>query len=297
VTTQNNEHQLSHRPVLLDSVVEMLSPKVGETYLDLTAGYGGHATAVVSATKSFDKAVLIDRDPDAIKHLRSLFGPGQSSNILHLSYEEGVQRLLALKRRFDMILMDLGVSTPQLDSPERGFSFQKVGPLDMRMNPDSSPSAADLVNTYTQDQLAKVLRDFGEENQANAISKAIVQQRPIETTTQLAKIVEGIKRKRSKLHPATRSFQAIRIAVNDELGQLERTLPKLVELLNPGGRLVIISFHSLEDRLVKRYLLEESRAGYEARLNLLTKKPIRGDLEDVFNGRARSAKLRAAVKK
>jgi len=297
VTTQNKKHQFSHHPVLLDSVVAVLDPKPGESYLDLTAGYGGHATAVVNKTKSQDKVVLIDRDPNAISYLRSMKGMGQSSDILHMSYEEGVRKLLAQKKRFDMILMDLGISTPQLENSRRGFSFQKEGPLDMRMDPDSSPSAVDLVDTYTQDQLTKILMEFGEEYQASALAKAIIAARPIETTTQLAKIAEGVKKKRSRHHPATKLFQALRIAVNDELGQLERTLPLLVDLLNPEGRLAIISFHSLEDRLVKRFLLEESRAGYEARLDLLTRKPIRGDLKDVFNQRARSAKLRAAVKK
>jgi len=297
VTTQNKKHQFSHHPVLLDSVVAVLDPKPGESYLDLTAGYGGHATAVVNKTKSQDKVVLIDRDPNAISYLRSMKGMGQSSDILHMSYEEGVNKLHSQNRRFDMILMDLGISSPQLEDPVRGFSFAKKGPLDMRMDPSSELSAADIVNNYSEDQLATIIRDYGEERRANAIARGIVKGRPYETTEQLSKTIKGVIRNRQKIHPATRTFQAIRIAVNDELGQLERTLPLLVDLLNPAGRLCIISFHSLEDRLVKRYLLEESRAGYEARLNLLTKKPIRGDLEDVFNSRARSAKLRAAVKK
>lgn len=296
MTSQKQKHQNSHHiPVLLEATLETLKPQKGETYLDLTAGFGGHASAVISATQNPKGSVLIDRDPDAVNQLKQLaFGKGRPM-IECTTYGDFARSLVEKKKMFDMVLLDLGVSSYQLDNDDRGFSFNREGPLDMRMS-QSGQTAAQLVNTVTESELEKLLREYGEEPKARQIAKAIIEARPIVSTTQLADVVSRTVRGRGKKHPATRTFQSLRIAVNDELGQLKTTLPILPDLLNPGGRLAIISFHSLEDRLVKEFLLEDSRSGYEARLKLINKKPIKGDTHDVFNRRARSARLRGAVK-
>jgi 16S rRNA (cytosine1402-N4)-methyltransferase len=207
----------------------------------------------------------------------------------------------------DMVLLDLGVSSPQLDTGERGFSFSSEGPLDMRMDQSTGRTAADIVNTMPERELADLIYRYGEDRKSRRIARAIVAQRPFTTTTQLAEAVAGAIGHHEDIHPATRTFQALRLAINDELGQLESTLPILVDLLNPGGRLVVISFHSLEDRIVKTFLRRESRdcicppeqpictCDHVATLQRITTRPIAGT-DDAFNPRARSAKLRAAVK-
>ena len=281
--------------MLLPQTVEFLAPKQGESYLDLTAGYGGHAKVIIGKTGEASKATLVDQDTQAITALQSLAQAG--ARLMHSDFAAAAAELAGRGEQFDMILIDLGVSSPQLDNPERGFSFQHSGPLDMRMNQQGSLTAADMVNAYSPDELAKLIREYGEEPQARAVARAIVAGRPFSTTGELAANVAGaIRGKWGKAHPATRTFQAIRIALNDELGQIERTLHLIPQLLRPGGRVAIISFHSLEDRLVKQFFKEQAEAGYEAELQLLTKKPISGETEDVNNPRARSAKLRAAVK-
>lgn len=282
--------------MLLQSTLEVLAPKPGETYLDLTAGYGGHAREVIREIGVASNATLVDRDDFAISHLQDL--AAQGARIIKSDYAAAVRVLADRGEQFDMILVDLGVSSPQLDNSDRGFSISRPGQLDMRMDRDQQRTAADLVNTATEEQLVQIIRDYGEEPRARAIVKGIIKARPLNTTDELAEVVKQAYRgKWSKTHPATRTFQAIRIAINDELGQLERTLPLLPQLLRPEGRVAIISFHSLEDRLVKRFFKEQAEAGYEAELMLLTKHPISGATEDVHNPRARSAKLRAAVKK
>lgn len=288
--------QQLHLPVLLEATLNVLAPKQGETYLDLTAGYGGHARAITGRIGDTSQATLVDRDDFAIQHLQDL--AEQGARIMHSDYASAVRVLASRGEQFDIILIDLGVSSPQLDNQERGFSFSHPGPLDMRMDRSQPQTAADLINTSSEEYLAGIIRDYGEEPRARAVAREIMQARPLHTTSELAEVVKKAYRGHwTRVHPATRTFQAIRIALNDELGQIERTLPLLPKLLRPGGRVGIISFHSLEDRLVKRFFKEEAESGYEAELNLLTKHPISGATEDVHNPRARSAKLRAAVKK
>lgn len=289
------QQSLDHIPVLLDSVIELLAPKPGESYLDLTAGYGGHAREIIARTNAPEQAVLVDRDPMAIDALRTRTS---GERIIHDSFAGAAKQLVADGEQFDMILIDLGVSSPQLDIPARGFSFAP-GPLDMRMDQVQKLSAETILNRASERELIDILVRYGEErlSSARAIARAIKFARPLKTTDQLAEVVLSTHRgKWQKIHPATRTFQAIRIAVNDELGQIERTLPLLPQLLRPGGRVAVISFHSLEDRLVKRYFAEQTSAGYEAELRLLTKKGIRGSESDVNNPRARSATLRACSK-
>ncbi len=288
--------QQLHKPVLLEATLRVLAPKQGETYLDLTAGYGGHAREVIGIIGAASNATLVDRDDFAIQHLQDL--AQQGARIIRNDFASAVKILADRGEQFDTILIDLGVSSPQLDNQDRGFSIIRPGPLDMRMDREQQETAADLINTAPEAKLASIIREYGEEPKARAIAREIMQARPLHTTSELAEVVKKAYRGTwTKVHPATRTFQAIRIALNDELGQIERTLPLLPRLLKPGGRVAIISFHSLEDRLVKRFFKEQAEAGYEAELTLLTKHPISGATEDVHNPRARSAKLRAAVKK
>lgn len=287
--------QLQHRPVLLEQTVEVLNPRTGETYLDLTAGYGGHASRIIDKIGNARLATLVDRDDYAIASLQPLKDAG--ARLVKKDFASAAADFANAGEQFDMILIDLGVSSPQLDNADRGFSFSHPGPLDMRMDQQQQQTAADLVNTWPEDRLMQIIRDYGEEPKARQVARAIVAARPFAMTEELADVVKQVYRGRwSKTHPATRTFQAIRIALNDELGQIERTLAVIPRLLKPGGRVGIISFHSLEDRLVKRFFKEQAEAGFEAELILLTKKPISGATDDVHNPRARSAKLRAAVK-
>lgn len=288
--------QQLHKPVLLEAAIAVLAPKQGETYLDLTAGYGGHAREAISNIGAAENATLVDRDDFAVEHLQDLANDG--ARIMHNDFASAARILKNRGEQFDLILIDLGVSSPQLDNQDRGFSIVRPGPLDMRMDRSQQETAADLVNTLPEAKLASIIREYGEEPKARAIAREIMQARPLHTTEELAEVVKKAYRgKWTKVHPATRTFQAIRIALNDELGQIERTLPILPKLLRPGGRVAIISFHSLEDRLVKRFFKEQAESGYEAELMLLTKHPISGATDDVHNPRSRSAKLRAAVKK
>lgn len=292
-----NTPQQLHQPVLLERTLDLLAPKKGESYLDLTAGYGGHARAVIGAIGDAHLATLVDRDDFAIQNLEALQEAG--ARVLKKDYATAAAELKRAGETFDMILIDLGVSSPQLDIAERGFSFMHDGPLDMRMDQQSGVTAADICNKASEDELVRFLRDYGEEPKAHKIARAIMHNRPLTTTTQLADVIlnDVFNGRRGKTHPATRTFQALRIAVNQELQQLAETLELLPDLLKPGGRVAIISFHSLEDRMVKRFLKQEHSAGYEARLQILTKQAISGATEDVHNPRSRSAKLRAAVKK
>ncbi len=297
-----NKHQnknKKHEPVLLKQVLHYLDPQAGESYLDLTAGYGGHAREIRDRTGSLTKVVLVDRDPNAIKVLQEEF-PDESVSSVSVRQQDFLsvsQDLLAEGQHFDLILADLGVSSPHLNEGPRGFAINTPGPLDMRMDQAQELTAEIIVNTYSEARLTELLKRYGEEPKAARIAQAIVRSRPLRTTDELATIAKAAWPGHSRVHPATRTFQALRIAVNDELGQLENSLPIWFELLNPGGRIAVISFHSLEDRLVKQAFLEVAGGGYDAELRLLTKSPaVAAPNEIVFNPRARSAKLRAAVK-
>lgn len=287
-----------HVPVLLDETLVSLNPKQGESYLDLTAGYGGHASHILDRTMNFAESVLVDRDDYAIQRLKSFSDKG--ARLLHTDFVSAARQLTDEGQSFDIVLVDLGVSSPQLDQSERGFSFLRSGPLDMRMDRRQASSAETLVNTASAQELTRIITEYGEEPIGNArrITKAIVEHRPLQETEQLANLIKQTYRgKWKKTHPATRTFQALRIAVNDELRQIEDLLPLLPRLLKPGGRVGIISFHSLEDRIVKRFFKNQFESGYEAELEPLTKKPILGAIYDVHNPRSRSSKLRVAVKK
>lgn len=294
----SKEYPPHHIPVLLDATLAQLDPKADESYLDLTAGYGGHAGEVLKRTENYTGSVLVDRDDYAIEHLSELKAKGV--RLMHTDFEAAAMQLAEEGQAFDLILIDLGVSSPQLDQGERGFSFTHDGPLDMRMDRRQLMSAHDLVNGASHKELTRIIHEYGEEpyRLAERTAQAIVDNRPFKTTAALATLLaENHRGKRTRIHPATRTFQALRIAVNDELGQVERTLPLLPKLLNKGGRVGVISFHSLEDRLVKRFFKGQFENGLEAELAPVTKKPIPGATEDVHNPRSRSAKLRVAVKK
>ena len=287
-----------HVPVLLEASLDALQPKEGESYLDLTAGYGGHARRFLQQTENYTDSVLVDRDDYALEHLSDLETKGV--RLLHTDFVNAAQQLIEEGKQFNIVLVDLGVSSPQLDQGQRGFSFTHQGPLDMRMDRRQLVSAETLVNTASSDELIRIITRYGEEPYgfAKRIAQAIIAARPIQTTDVLADLIkQNYRGKWKKIHPATRTFQALRIAVNDELGQIEAVLPLLPQLLKPGGRVGVISFHSLEDRLVKQYFKEQQHAGFEAILEVLTKKPLDGATYDVHNPRSRSAKLRVAVKK
>ena len=297
MSTKEHPQQL-HVPVLLETTLDILKPALGESYLDLTAGYGGHARAFLEQTKNYDQSVLVDRDSFAIAELGEFSDKGVS--LLHTDFVSAAKELIKEGRQFNIVLVDLGVSSPQLDKSERGFSFTHDGPLDMRMDDRQDLTASTLVNRATKDELVHFITTYGEEpiGFARRVADVIKQNRPVRTTGELAELVKQAHvGKWRKIHPATRTFQALRIAVNQELRQVEELLPLIPQLLKPGGRIGIISFHSLEDRLVKQYLSEQKNAGYEAEIQILTKKPLAGDIYDVHNPRSRSAKLRAAVKK
>ncbi len=290
-----------HIPVLLNASLTVIQPKEGERYLDLTAGYGGHAGEFLRITKNFENAVLVDRDQNAIKALADFEQKG--ARLINQDFLSATQGLVEKGEKFDIILADLGVSSPQLDIAERGFSFQKDGPLDMRMNPQQEKSAADVINRASKKELLHILTEFGEERRgfAEKIVDEIIRTRkkaPITTTKQLADLILNVhKGGWQKTHPATRTFQAIRIAVNEELWQIEEMLKLVSKLLNPGGRVGIITFHSLEDKIVKNFFKKDAENFLESKFESLTKKPLDGVKEDANNPRARSAKLRVSIKK
>jgi 16S rRNA (cytosine1402-N4)-methyltransferase len=278
---------------MVREVVELLSG--AETVLDMTVGAGGHAAALLES--GTDRVVGVDRDPDALSAARERLAgygnrvqlrQGRFSEVIEIAQEAGV-------REAGGVLYDLGVSSMQLDRADRGFSFREAGPLDMRMGPQG-PGAAEVVNEYPEAELERVLREHGEERFARRIAAAIVRARsraPLQSTRELAAVVAAaVPKRRGGPHPARRAFQAIRIEVNRELQELAASLPRAVQLLLPGGRIVAVSYHSLEDRVVKRQLRDDER------LEVLTKKPLRPSAAEAeANPRARSAKLRAAERK
>ncbi len=300
----------AHLSVLYKETLEALSPTPGGRYVDGTLGAGGHAWGLLEGSRPDGQLLGLDVDPHALALATQRLAPfGERAHIRHGSYADLAQHLAALGwGEVDGILLDLGASSMQFDQAERGFSFQKDGPLDMRFNPAAARSAADLVNTLPEAELADLLYAYGEERQSRRIARAIVAARPLHTSRALAELVaKTLGGKRTGLHPATRSFQALRIAVNGELDAVQAVLPQAVAALKPGGRLAIISFHSLEDRLVKQYFRQESRdcicppgqpvctCGHTASLKELTRKPLAASEQEIAaNPRARSAHLRVA---
>ncbi len=303
----------THIPVLLAAVMDGLQVTAGRRFIDGTLGGGGHTAAILAHSAPDGRVLALDADPAALRRVRDRLGAEIESGRVGL-VQTPFEAMTAVARQHDFvpvdgILLDLGLSSFQLETAERGFAFSAEGPLDMRFDPTQGDSAADLLNHLPAADIADILYQYGEEHRSRRIAETIVKQRPIRTTAQLATLVESAVggRKGAKIHPATQTFQALRIAVNDELGQLERVLPQTLSLLRPGGRLAVISFHSLEDRIVKQWMRDEAqryvpdplhpRGGYdrEPTLKLVTKKPIVADADEITrNPRSRSAKLRIA---
>ncbi len=300
----------SHTPVLYQEVLQALQPRPGGRYIDGTIGAGGHAAGVLEASAPDGLLLGLDRDPEALRTAAGRLEPFQGRVFLrHASFAEMGRHAADLGwGRVDGVLLDLGLSSLQLDEPTRGFAFSHDGPLDMRFDPSQPGTAADLVNELSEAELADLLYRFGEERQSRRIARAIVRARPLRTTQELARVVaRAVGGRKGRRHPATRTFQALRIAVNEELMALERGLEQAVALLAPGGRIAVISFHSLEDRIVKEVFRREARdclcpprqpqctCRHQARLKLVTRKPLRPTEAEVqANPRARSARLRVA---
>ncbi len=301
-----------HQPVLYQKVLDAIKPTSGRVYLDGTLGAGGHARGILTESAPDGKLVGLDLDPEALAIARQqLFAFRDRTVIKQASYRQapGIVRDLEWEPVHG-ILLDLGVSSMQIDRPERGFSFMTDGPLDMRFNQGIGLSAADLVNTLSESEIADILWKFGEERYSRRIARAIVDARPIHSTRDLASVVaKAVPGYSAHIHPATRTFQALRIATNKELETVAAALPELMEILAPGGRIAVISFHSLEDRIVKRFFRKESKdcicppeqpictCDHVASLNVITKKPLTASEEEVQeNPRSSSAKLRVAEK-
>jgi 16S rRNA (cytosine1402-N4)-methyltransferase len=304
----------SHAPVLHDEVIAALALKPDGRYVDGTYGRGGHARSILAALGEQGRLIVMDRDPQAIADARDTLGRDKRVIIIHDDYANLRARIaeLELLEQIDGILLDLGVSSPQLDDARRGFSFQHNGPLDMRMNPERGESAAEWLACADEAEIARVLWEYGEERQSRRIAKKIVevrQSRRIDDTATLAALISDIvPRPKNNRHPATRSFQAIRIHINQELAQIQRLLESMFDILKIGGRLLVISFHSLEDRLVKRFFKAQSTArkiprGLPVRdselesgirLKLISRAIKAGAMELGSNPRARSAVLRIA---
>ncbi len=311
-----NDVKPQHKSVLLEQVVKYAMPENGKIFVDGTFGLGGHTRAVLNKYSSIKLAIGIDRDSEILKYAQENFDDSKLS-----LYQAKVSDLpMVLENvgieKVDGILLDLGVSSYQLDNPERGFSFSKPGPLDMRMNPDDGETAEYLVNNLSKAELEKIIFEYGEERFGRKIADAIVQHRavkPITTTDELAKIVcdvvPSIPSSQKHIHPATKTFQALRIAVNHELDELNDFLQIAVDCLNPGGHLSIISFHSLEDRMVKNFIQKNAKGcecppqfpvcvcGKKPSIKVLTRKAIFADENEIRqNPRARSARLRSIEK-
>lgn len=306
---------MEHIPVLYNEVLELLQPQANGRYIDGTVGAGGHTAGILEASIAdggVSASVLaFDKDPEAITFAaRQLAQFGNQVQFVNASYAD--MGKYAPQRGFDQvdgILLDLGLSSRQLANRQRGFSFQQEGPLDMRFNPTTGPTAADLINNLDATALANIFWRYGEERQSRKLAQAIVAKRPFTTTTQLATVIAQTSHRRGRLHPATKVFQALRIAVNDELETVQKGLETAVSLLKPGGRLAVISFHSLEDRLVKQHFRRLSQdchcppqqpictCNAQASLHLVTRKAIQANNAEITaNPRSRSARLRVAEK-
>ena len=304
--------QPPHLPVLYHEIIQALMPRSPGKYIDATVGAGGHAWGILENSAPDGLLLALDRDPQALAIAsQRLFVYKDRVFLVHASYLHLLEEMERLGwQSVDGIVFDLGLSSMQLDTPQRGFSFQSQGPLDMRFDPTQPLDAAELVNNLPENDLADLIRRYGEERGSRRIAAAIVRSRPVTTTQQLAEIVsKAMGGQRSRIHPATRTFQALRIAVNQELQAVESVLPLAVKALSPGGRVAIIAFHSMEDRLVKQYFRRESRdcicppdqpvcvCGHKATLREITRHPIIPTEEETLtNPRARSARLRVAEK-
>ena len=301
-----------HQPVLYKEIIHALQPHAGGRYVDGTLGAGGHARGILEASAPDGQLLGLDVDPQALALARKTLAPyEQRTHLVQASYISLSRQLAELGwQAVDGIVLDLGVSSMQFDTPERGFSFMNDAPLDMRFSPSMPQNAADLVNEYSESELADLIYRYGEERDSRKIARAIVRARPLYTTRELVAVIEAVSPRRGdRIHPATRTFQALRIAVNEELASVEAVLPQALAGLESGGRLAVISFHSLEDRIVKDFFREQSKdlvnPPYEqiyeeerkATLKEVNRKPITpGEDEIKSNPRARSAKLRIAEK-
>jgi 16S rRNA (cytosine1402-N4)-methyltransferase len=305
---------IDHVPVLADEVRRLCAVRPGETVVDATFGAGGHASLLAEGLRGKGRLIAVDRDPDVrpyFEEFKRRHGSLQA-RLLRGEFSLVLEQLAANDVEADVVLIDLGVSSMQLDRPERGFSYAHDAPLDMRMDPSAEVSAREIVNEWDEHDLAQIFRRYGEERYARQIARAIVARRPLETTAELVDVIRSAIPAPARFgegHPAKRVFQALRIAVNDELGAIERALPAALEMLRPGGRLAVISFHSLEDRIVKNFLREAERGctcppdfpvcvcGNEPAMRALSRKPIRPSADEVArNPRSASARLRAGVK-
>ncbi|HSK65700.1 MAG TPA: 16S rRNA (cytosine(1402)-N(4))-methyltransferase RsmH, partial [Anaerolineales bacterium] len=301
-----------HQPVLYKEIIHALQPQTGGRYVDGTLGAGGHARGIMEASAPDGQLLGLDVDPQALAIARRNLAPYEHRiHLAQASYASLSTQLAQLHwDAVDGIMLDLGVSSMQFDTPERGFSFLHDAPLDMRFGPHALQTAADLVNKYSERELADLIYQYGEDRDSRKIARAIVRARPIHTTRELVAAIESVSPRRGdRVHPATRTFQALRIAVNEELTSIEEVLPQAIAALKPGGRLAVISFHSLEDRIVKDFFREQSKdrvnPPYEqiyeeerkATLKEVNRKPIVPSDEEIKNNpRARSAKLRFVEK-
>jgi 16S rRNA (cytosine1402-N4)-methyltransferase len=303
-----------HVPVLAAEVRESLAVRPGETVLDATFGAGGHSSLLAADLQGRGKLIAVDRDPTAKTYFDRFAKrfPNVQTRLLRGDFAVVLPQLAANDVRVDAVLLDLGVSSMQVDRPDRGFSYSVDAPLDMRMDTSQELDASEVVNTWDERELTTIFRKYGEERYSRQIARAIVRERPFERTGELVDVIKAAIPAPARFgegHPAKRVFQALRIAVNDELDSLEAALPAALELLRPGGRLAVISFHSLEDRIVKHFLRDKERGctcppdfpvcvcGHEPELRAIQRRPIRpSEAEIAANPRAASARLRAAVK-
>ena len=301
-----------HQPVLYQEIIHALQPRRAGRYVDGTVGAGGHARGILEASAPDGQLLGLDLDPQALAIARETLAPYEHR--IHLAQASYTSLSAQLRQlgwdAVDGIVLDLGASSMQFDTSARGFSFQHNAPLDMRFGPQAAQTAAAIVNTYSETELADLIYEYGEERDSRKIARAIVKARPLHTTRELVAVIEAVSPRRGdRLHPATRTFQALRIAVNDELASIKEVLPQAVAGLRPGGRIAVISFHSLEDRIVKEYFREQSKdlvnPPYEklydverkAIIKEVNRKPIQPSEEETKNNsRARSAKLRIAEK-
>jgi 16S rRNA (cytosine1402-N4)-methyltransferase len=307
------DERTPHRSVLYHEIIHALNPASSGRYVDATVGAGGHAWGILEASSPDGRLLGLDLDPQAMRLARERLADfGERAILVQASYTTLLNQLKLLGwESVNGIVIDLGVSSMQLDTPERGFSFQSEGPLDMRFDPNQPMSAVDLVNQWSEHDLADVIWRYGEENQSRRVARAIVQARPLHNTQQLAEVVlRAMGGRRGKgIHPATRIFQALRIAVNQELSAIEAFLPQAIQALAPGGRLAVIAFHSLEDRIAKQYFRRESRdcicpseqpvctCDHRASIVEVNRHPLTAGPEEMdVNPRARSARLRIIEK-